>query len=146
MDFALSQLINDTGDPRSVIRGHSLARDMYGNDGFTTAICPRSLDRPAVLHHSDRAPTVAGIDDVLHAHHQHRLERFQFLWLQLHSAGSCRSATTARCQRQRRPTYTGTGSVFQTFEITRRQQLQQRHRARPAAVHRLHLGYRERPV
>ncbi len=32
MDFALSQLITDTGDPRSVIRGHSLARDMYGND------------------------------------------------------------------------------------------------------------------
>ena len=30
MDFALSQLINDTGDPRSVIRGHSMARDMYG--------------------------------------------------------------------------------------------------------------------
>ena len=33
MDFALSQLITDTGDVRSVIRGHSLARDMYGNDG-----------------------------------------------------------------------------------------------------------------
>ncbi len=32
MDFALSQLIQDTGDVRSVIRGHSLARDMYGND------------------------------------------------------------------------------------------------------------------
>src|ERR1700761_3960001 len=32
MDFALTQLINDTADPRSVIRGHSLARDMYGND------------------------------------------------------------------------------------------------------------------
>jgi large repetitive protein len=30
MDFALSQLINDTGDPRSVIRGHSMARDMFG--------------------------------------------------------------------------------------------------------------------
>ncbi len=35
MDFALSQLITDTGDPRSVIRGHSLARDMYGNDAGT---------------------------------------------------------------------------------------------------------------
>ena len=32
MDFALSQLINDTGDPRSAIRGHSMARDMYGGD------------------------------------------------------------------------------------------------------------------
>ncbi len=33
MDFALSQLICDTSDVRSAIRGHSLARDMYGNDG-----------------------------------------------------------------------------------------------------------------
>jgi hypothetical protein len=32
MDFALSQLINDTGDVRSAIRGHSLARDMYGSN------------------------------------------------------------------------------------------------------------------
>ena len=32
MDFALSQLIGDTSDVRSAIRGHSLARDMYGND------------------------------------------------------------------------------------------------------------------
>ncbi len=34
MDFALSQLITDTNDPRSVLHGHSLARDMYGNDAF----------------------------------------------------------------------------------------------------------------
>src|SRR6516164_8924980 len=33
-DFALGQLIGDTSDIRSAIRGHSLARDMYGNDGF----------------------------------------------------------------------------------------------------------------
>jgi len=32
MDYALSQLIGDTNDVRSAIRGHSLARDMYGND------------------------------------------------------------------------------------------------------------------
>ena len=31
-DYALSQLIMDTADIRSSIRGHSLARDMYGND------------------------------------------------------------------------------------------------------------------
>ena len=41
MDFALPQLISDTGDIRSAIRGHSLARDMYGNDanynGYLTA-------------------------------------------------------------------------------------------------------------
>src|SRR5262249_28279989 len=35
MDFALSQLIMDTVDVRSAIRGHSLARDMYGNDANT---------------------------------------------------------------------------------------------------------------
>ena len=34
LDFALLQLITDTADPRSVIRGHSLARDMFGNDAF----------------------------------------------------------------------------------------------------------------
>jgi hypothetical protein len=33
MDFALAQLISDTADIRSAIRGHSMARDMYGNDG-----------------------------------------------------------------------------------------------------------------
>ena len=32
MDFALQQLIVDTGDVRSALRGHSLARDMFGND------------------------------------------------------------------------------------------------------------------
>ncbi len=31
-DFALAQLINDTANPASVIRGHSLKRDMYGAD------------------------------------------------------------------------------------------------------------------
>jgi hypothetical protein len=32
MDFALDQLVNDTSNPMSAIRGHSLKRDMYGND------------------------------------------------------------------------------------------------------------------
>ena len=32
MDYALSQLISDTPNRQSAIRGHSLARDMYGND------------------------------------------------------------------------------------------------------------------
>src|SRR4051812_42156938 len=34
MDFALDQLINDTHNPLSAIRGHSLLRDMYGNDAM----------------------------------------------------------------------------------------------------------------
>ncbi len=33
MDYALEQLIGDTTDIRSAIRGHSMARDMYGDDG-----------------------------------------------------------------------------------------------------------------
>ncbi|HEU5117663.1 MAG TPA: hypothetical protein VFT74_13630, partial [Isosphaeraceae bacterium] len=32
-DFALDQIINDTQNPKSAIRGHGLLRDMYGNDG-----------------------------------------------------------------------------------------------------------------
>lgn len=31
-DFGLEQLINDTNNPNSALRGHSLTRDMYGND------------------------------------------------------------------------------------------------------------------
>ena len=34
MDFALAQLINDSNNPLSAIRGHSLLRDMYGNDSL----------------------------------------------------------------------------------------------------------------
>src|SRR4051794_4193453 len=33
MDFALSNLIMDSNNPGSAIRGHSLARDAYGTDG-----------------------------------------------------------------------------------------------------------------
>ena len=59
MDYALSQLISDTPDIRSAIRGHSLARDMYGNDANSTATCLavptapscRSARRPVLLHH-----------------------------------------------------------------------------------------------
>ncbi|SIO11677.1 hypothetical protein SAMN05444166_2535 [Singulisphaera sp. GP187] len=32
MDYALAQLIDDTDNPQSAIRGHSLKNDMYGND------------------------------------------------------------------------------------------------------------------
>ena len=38
IDFGLAQLITDTNDIRSVIRGHSLARDMYGNDATGNAL------------------------------------------------------------------------------------------------------------
>ena len=34
IDFALNQVINDSSNPKSAIRGHSLLRDMYGRDFF----------------------------------------------------------------------------------------------------------------
>jgi hypothetical protein len=34
MNFALAQLIDDTSNPLSALRGHSLRRDMYGNDAW----------------------------------------------------------------------------------------------------------------
>ena len=38
IDFGLAQLITDTNDIRSAIRGHSLARDMFGNDATGNAL------------------------------------------------------------------------------------------------------------
>ncbi len=38
IDFGLSQLITDTNDIRSVIRGHSMARDMFGTDATNNAL------------------------------------------------------------------------------------------------------------
>ena len=37
-DDVLFSLLVDTNDPQSVIRGHSLLRDMYGDDGFTATV------------------------------------------------------------------------------------------------------------
>ena len=42
MDYALAQLINDTNNPLSAIRGHSLLRDMYGNDSVFRGANPFS--------------------------------------------------------------------------------------------------------
>ena len=38
IDFGLAQLITDTNDIRSAIRGHSMARDMFGNDATGNAL------------------------------------------------------------------------------------------------------------
>ncbi len=38
MDFALAQLINDTDNPMSALRTHSLKRDMYGQDAGTNGV------------------------------------------------------------------------------------------------------------
>jgi hypothetical protein len=49
MDYALSQLINDTNNPLSAIRGHSLKRDMYGNDGATNGFLTSTVNGPLYL-------------------------------------------------------------------------------------------------
>ncbi len=40
LDYALTQLINDTNNPKSALRGHSLLRDMYGQDARTNGYLP----------------------------------------------------------------------------------------------------------
>lgn len=40
IDFGLDQLINDTNNPLSALRGHSLKLDMYGNDSGDNGVLP----------------------------------------------------------------------------------------------------------
>src|SRR4051812_6859201 len=50
MDFALAQLIDDTDNVASAIRGHSLKRDMYGNDGlYNSALAGRPSDGATMM-------------------------------------------------------------------------------------------------
>ncbi|MGA7502130.1 MAG: hypothetical protein WBX00_36015, partial [Isosphaeraceae bacterium] len=53
MDYALSQLICDTADIRSSIRGHSMARDMYGNDANYNGYLPSRPDGAFMGPHGD---------------------------------------------------------------------------------------------
>ena len=53
MDYALAQLISDTADIRSAIRGHSMARDMYGNDGNFNGYLTSRPDDAYVAPHND---------------------------------------------------------------------------------------------
>ena len=88
MDYALSQLISDTPDRQSAIRGHSMARDMYGNDanfnGYLTSRPDGQYRAPnndpyfyiMAVTGRDRHPVQP--DD------QHPLERPDVLRLQLH--------------------------------------------------------------
>lgn len=48
IDFALEQLINDTDNPASAIRGHSLKRDMYGSDAAGNGVLPYLPDGSAL--------------------------------------------------------------------------------------------------
>ena len=53
MDYALEQLIGDTADIRSAIRGHSMARDMYGNDGNFNGYLASRPDGAFMPPHND---------------------------------------------------------------------------------------------
>ena len=56
IDFGLAQFITDTNDIRSAIRGHSLARDMFGNDATGNALLVvQPDDRAGILDHRRHA-------------------------------------------------------------------------------------------
>ena len=72
LDFGLQQLISDTNDIRSAIRGHSLLRDMYGTGSTSNGFL--SVDPTTgrlVLHHR-QSPRLLGYDQWLHDHHRAR--------------------------------------------------------------------------
>src|SRR3984957_5932198 len=65
MDFALEQLIVDTGDVRSALRGHSLARDMFGNDASNNGSLPGnpSTGAPFFITNLQAVANSAGLFD-----------------------------------------------------------------------------------
>ncbi|MDB5349438.1 MAG: hypothetical protein JWN86_685 [Planctomycetota bacterium] len=61
IDFALDQLINDTGNPASALRGHSLKRDMYGLDFYTdTTVVAAGVTTPFQNWYLNRIPEPIG--------------------------------------------------------------------------------------
>ena len=64
MDFALQQLIADTGDVRSALRGHSLARDMYGNDAANNGYLTSRPDGASKPPGTDPFFYVTGVSQV----------------------------------------------------------------------------------
>ncbi len=75
IDFGLSQLITDTNDIRSVIRGHSLARDMYGNDATGNALLGvQPHDGAGVFDRERHAAESARGTDALQPDDQHPVE------------------------------------------------------------------------
>ncbi len=64
MDYALSQLISDTPDRRSAIRGHSLSRDMYGSDASYNGYLAARPDGKYVAPNNDPYFYITGITQV----------------------------------------------------------------------------------
>src|SRR5262249_28262202 len=66
--FALDQLVNDTSNPLSAIRGHSLRRDMYGNDAVNNGFLAQLPDGTPLLltgARPDPNPAFAGFTQYL---------------------------------------------------------------------------------
>ena len=62
MDYALSQLISDTPNRQSAIRGHSLARDMYGNDANFNGYLPPAPTAQYRAPNNDPYFYIMGVD------------------------------------------------------------------------------------
>ncbi len=59
-DRAVRQLLRDTGNPYSVIRYHSLLRDMYGTDGFVANVFVPNALGAATPRYAGAAPASTG--------------------------------------------------------------------------------------
>ncbi|HKM56448.1 MAG TPA: hypothetical protein VJY33_23795 [Isosphaeraceae bacterium] len=64
MDYALSQLISDTPNRQSAIRGHSMARDMYGNDASLNGYLASRPDGEYRAPNNDPYFYITGISQV----------------------------------------------------------------------------------
>ena len=88
MDYALEQLIGDTADIRSSIRGHSMARDMYGNDGNFNGYLASRPDGAFMPPNNDPYFYITGVTarrrHAVQPDDQHPRERPGVLRLQLH--------------------------------------------------------------
>ncbi len=63
IDFGMEQLLVDTDNQRSAIRGHSLVRDMYGEDAANNGFLGQRLDGQGLFIQEVSDPTpVPGID------------------------------------------------------------------------------------
>ena len=91
IDFGLAQLITDTNDIRSVIRGHSLARDMFGNDATGNALLGVSPTTGQVFSiTSVTQPNPIGAPTIFRPDDQYPVERRRIFRLSDFRAGSCR--------------------------------------------------------
>ena len=90
MDYALEQLIGDTTDIRSAIRGHSMARDMYGDDSNFNGYLPARPGGAGPAPYNYGYLYITGVTavgtsaDAVPAHDEHPLERPGILRVQLH--------------------------------------------------------------